>query len=127
MIIASGTVIRATCCILFDTRISNKNKPIFTQRLISLLFFTLQFFSRGYQKDQRLWDSFQDPPDTQTDGSAIENQRFGTCKKWMKAFTYLFVFSVTLAAGVVSKTTFLLMVTFVRPNSNVAYCDLRCE
>lgn len=81
----------------------------------------------GYPKDQKLWDSFQDPPAPQSDGSLAENQRFNTSKKWMKAFAYLFVFAVTLFTGVVSKLSFVLMVANVRGTTNTTYCDFQCR
>lgn len=89
--------------------------------------FSASHHRRGYPKDQKLWDSFQDPPAPQSDGSLLENQRFNTAKKLMKAFAYLFVFVVTLCTGVASKLSFVLMVANVRGTTNTTYCDFKCR
>lgn len=80
----------------------------------------------GYTKDQKLWDSFQDPPAPQTDGSLLENQRFDVCKKVMKAVAYVLVFAVILCTGVASKISLLLMTTNIASAANTTYCDYKC-
>lgn len=57
----------------------------------------------------------------------LENQRFIRSKKCMKVFAYLFVFVVTLSAGVVSKISFVLMVGQISADVNTTYCDYKCK
>lgn len=82
---------------------------------------------RGFQKDKKLWDSFQDPPVPQTGGSSLDDKRFDTFKKFFKVFTFVFVFLVTLCAGVVAKTSFLLMTALIKNGTRVQYCDIMCR
>lgn len=42
-------------------------------------------------------------------------------------FTFTFVFIVILCAGVLAKSTFLLMTTHTQNDSRVKYCNIRCE
>lgn len=81
---------------------------------------------RSPQKD-KLWDSFQDPPPPQTGGSAVDTKRFESFKQILKLFTFTFVFIVILCAGVLAKSTFLLMATHTREDSRVKYCYIRCK
>lgn len=81
---------------------------------------------RTPQKD-KLWDSFQDPPPPQTGGSAVDTKRFESFKQILKLFTFIFVFIVILCAGVLAKSTFLLMATHTRSDSRVKYCNIRCK
>lgn len=93
----------------------------------SLLNIPLVQFSSSSQKDQMLWDSFQDPPPPQSSGSAIDNKRFDTFKKCLKLFTYILVFVVVLAATVGAKLTFLFMTSHIKSGYVVKYCDIRSK
>lgn len=83
--------------------------------------------SRGFQKDKKLWDSFQDPPVPQSGGSSLDDKRFETFKKVFKVFTCIFVFVVTLCAGVVAKSSFLLMTALIKSGTRIQYCDIMCK
>lgn len=72
-----------------------------------------------------LWDSFQDPPPPQNSGSAFEDKRFDTLKKFLKLFTYIFVFIVVLAVTVGAKMTLLFMTSHIKTGYTVKYCDIR--
>lgn len=75
------------------------------------------------QCDQKLWDSFQDPPTQNNCGSAHENNRFSTLKQLFKFIAYLLVFFVVLIAATTSKMSFLLMCNYVRHGYRVQYCN----
>lgn len=86
----------------------------------------LIFSYRTPQKD-KLWDSFQDPPPPQTGGSAVDTKRFESLKQILKLLTFIIVFIVILCAGVLAKSTFLLMATYTRNDSRIRYCNIRCK
>ncbi|XP_065090221.1 chitin synthase chs-2-like [Ochlerotatus camptorhynchus] len=77
------------------------------------------------QQDNKLWDSFQDPPVQQTSGSAASQDYLIVFIKCLKVFTYIFVFLVTLAASCFSKMSFLLMTSNVREGTKNRFCDVR--
>ncbi|XP_062699201.1 uncharacterized protein LOC134284404 isoform X2 [Aedes albopictus] len=77
------------------------------------------------QQDNKLWDSFQDPPVQQTSGSAASQDYLSVFIKCLKVFTYIFVFLVTLAAACFSKMSFLLMTSNVKEGVKNRYCDVR--
>lgn len=80
---------------------------------------------RSLQKDQFLWDSFQDPPAPLHSGSALDNKRFDRLKKMLKLITYICVFVVVLIGAIASKMSYLLMVTFVPDGIRVKFCDVK--
>lgn len=84
-----------------------------------------KFSGKGSTKDQKLWDSFQDPPPPQTGGSAVDTKRFSTCKKLLKLTIYLMVFLVILTCGVLAKSIILLMASHIKPGTRVRYCNIR--
>ncbi|XP_053697083.1 chitin synthase chs-2-like [Sabethes cyaneus] len=77
------------------------------------------------QQDNKLWDSFQDPPVPQSSGSAANQDYLLMCIKCLKVFTYVFVFLVTLAAACFSKLSFLLMTSNIKEDTKNRYCDVR--
>ncbi|XP_062716312.1 chitin synthase chs-2-like [Aedes albopictus] len=77
------------------------------------------------QQDNKLWDSFQDPPVQQTSGSAASQDYLSVFIKCLKVFTYIFVFLVTLTAACFSKMSFLLMTSNVKEGVKNRYCDVR--
>uniref|UniRef100_A0A182FS46 chitin synthase n=1 Tax=Anopheles albimanus TaxID=7167 RepID=A0A182FS46_ANOAL len=77
------------------------------------------------QQDNKLWDSFQDPPVPQTSGSAASQEYLLAFIKGLKVFTYIFVFLVTLASACISKMSFLMMVSNIREGTKNRYCDVR--
>ena len=82
------------------------------------------FLCRGPQKEQTLWDSFQDPPPPQSSGSAMDTKRFETFKKCLKLFAYIFVFLVVLGAGIASKLSYLFVTAHIKDGVKVKYCDI---
>lgn len=90
----------------------------------SVLIFSYCICLRSLQKDQFLWDSFQDPPAPLHSGSALDNKRFDRLKKLLKIVTYMLVFVVVLCGAIASKMSYLLMVTFVSNGQRVKYCDV---
>lgn len=86
---------------------------------------SLSLSSDRVQQDNKLWDSFQDPPVEQTSGSAASQEYMSVFIKCLKVFTYIFVFLVTLAAGCFSKMSFLLMTSNIREGTKNRYCDVR--
>ncbi|XP_038118969.1 chitin synthase chs-2 [Culex quinquefasciatus] len=76
-------------------------------------------------QDNKLWDSFQDPPVQQTSGSAASQEYLVVFIKGLKVFTYAFVFLVTLAAACFSKMSLLLMTSNIREGTKNRYCDAR--
>ncbi|XP_055608469.1 chitin synthase chs-2-like [Uranotaenia lowii] len=80
---------------------------------------------RKVQQDNKLWDSFQDPPVQQTSGSAADREYLDVFIKGLKVFTYIFVFLVTLAAAAFSKLSFLLMASNIKNGTKHRYCDVR--
>lgn len=85
------------------------------------------FFSNllRVHQDNKLWDSFQDPPVQQTSGSAASQEYLVVFIKGLKVFTYVFVFLVTLAAACFSKMSLLLMTSNIREGTKNRYCDAR--
>ncbi|XP_058825614.1 chitin synthase chs-2-like [Topomyia yanbarensis] len=77
------------------------------------------------QQDNKLWDSFQDPPVQQSSGSTANQEYLSMCIKCLKVFTYAFVFLVTLAAACFSKMSFLLMTSNIKEGTKNRYCDVR--
>ncbi|XP_055640139.1 chitin synthase chs-2-like [Toxorhynchites rutilus septentrionalis] len=77
------------------------------------------------QQDNKLWDSFQDPPVQQTSGSAATREYLIVFVKVLKVFTYIFVFLVTLAAACFSKISFLLMTSNIKEGTKNRFCDVR--
>ncbi|XP_052867895.1 chitin synthase chs-2-like [Anopheles cruzii] len=77
------------------------------------------------QQDNKLWDSFQDPPVPQTSGSAVSQEYLVTFIKGLKVFTYIFVFLVILGSACFSKMSFLLMVSNIKEGTKNRYCDVR--
>lgn len=74
------------------------------------------------QQDDRLWDSFQDPPSPLFSGSAHGSQRFHQLKQALKLFTYIFVFIVILSSAVTSKLLIIFMSIFSRHKYQSNYC-----
>lgn len=79
--------------------------------------------SRAVNKDAKLWDSFQDPPEKSNAGSDSATQRFLGLLKVVKVFIYLLVFIMVLAGSVFSKASYILMTTFIKSGSKIRYCD----
>ncbi|KFB43652.1 AGAP001205-PA-like protein [Anopheles sinensis] len=77
------------------------------------------------QQDNKLWDSFQDPPVPQTSGSAVSREYLLVFIKGLKVFTYIFVFLVILASACFAKMSFLLMVSNIKDGAKNRYCDVR--
>lgn len=80
---------------------------------------------RANQGDTKLWDSFQDPPSSESTGSSVDSRALTISVKTLKVFTYILVFVVILSSGVISKISFLLMTSMVHENTKVKYCDSR--
>lgn len=79
------------------------------------------------QQDQKLWDSFQDPPVSEVHGSSVDSKFITNSIKCMKVFTYWFVLLLVATSGVLSKLSFLLMTSNVAENTKTPYCDIRSE
>ncbi|XP_058450072.1 chitin synthase chs-2-like [Malaya genurostris] len=77
------------------------------------------------QQDNKLWDSFQDPPVQQSSGSTANQEYLSMFIKCLKVFTYVFVFLVTLTAACFSKMSFLLMTSNIKEGTKNRYCDVR--
>lgn len=83
-------------------------------------------YFRASKHDEKLWDTFQDPPSDVSSGSIGEETKLLIFLiKLLKVFTYIIVFLVVLASSVLSKITFLLMTSHIKDNTKIRYCDIR--
>lgn len=71
-----------------------------------------------------MWDAFQDPPVQESSGSSADFSRLETIIKFLKVFTFIFVFIVILCSSVVSKMSLLFMTSHIKKDVTVPFCDL---